>query len=292
VKYRIQADLQAELSKPVREHHVQLRLIPWADEWQRPGVYTLETEPFAHPVHHRDGFGNPLVCFALMGPHKSLSISLRAEVQTLLHNPFDYRPVPPRREMDWIHQDLRQAPRLWDFVLCPSPRMEVLLPYNAAKEAPRFLVDRSLVEQVLLAIEWVASVADRTGEGKGPVPATKSPDYYDGSTARTRLLIALVRSWGIPARFATGYLDPACVELGLDGQIAGPRRQSLRSWADVLIPGAGWRGFDPVSGFVVNDAYVRVAAGRDAEDVIFERASFKGEDAVRRTQFQIQVSPA
>lgn len=290
MRYRIQAELRAELSKPVREHHVQLRLLPWADEWQRPGGYILEAEPFAHPVHHRDGFGNPVVCFGLMEPHKSLSIRLQADVQTLLLNPFDYRPVPPRREMEWIHQDLRQAPRLWDFVLCPSPRMEDLLPYNAAQEAPRLLADRSLVEQVQLAIEWVASVADRTGEGLEP--ATESPDYYDGSTARTRLLIALVRSWAIPARFATGYLDPACVESGPDGRVAGPHRQSLHSWADVLIPGAGWRGFDPVSGFVVNDTYVRVAAGRDAEDVVIERASFKGEGAVRQTQFRIQVSPA
>jgi transglutaminase-like putative cysteine protease len=290
VRYRIQAELRAELSKPVREHHVQLRLLPWADEWQRPDGYLLEAEPFAHPVHHRDGFGNPVVCFALMEPHKSLSIRLQADVQTLLYNPFDYRPVPPRREMEWIHQDLRQAPRLWDFVLCPSPRLEALLPYNAAQEAPRLLADRSLVEQVQLAIEWVTSVADNAGEV--PEPATESPDYYDGSTARTRLLIALVRSWGVPARFATGYLDPECIELGPDGQVAGPHRQSMRSWADVLIPGAGWRGFDPVSGFVVNDAYVRVAAGRDAEDVVFERASFKGEGAVRQTQFRIQVSPA
>jgi transglutaminase-like putative cysteine protease len=51
------------------------------------------------------------------------------------------------------------------------------------------------------------------------------------------LLIALVRSWGFPARYVMGYLDP--------GYIQSPDiKPTTHAWAEVLIPGAGWRGFD------------------------------------------------
>jgi transglutaminase-like putative cysteine protease len=106
------------------------------------------------------------------------------------------------------------------------------------------------------------------------------------------LLIAVVRSWGVSARFATGYLDPDFFASGDEDDDPLLHAQSMRAWADVLIPGAGWRGFDPADGLVVNDSYVRVAAGRDADDVLLERATFKGEGADPRIRWRLSVSPA
>jgi len=294
MRYLIQTELEVELSTPVREHHLQLRLAPWADEWQTLDDCRLDVEPFAEPIGHRDGFGNPILCLALMAAHKSLSVNFHAEVQTLLHDPFDYQPVAPWRELDWIHHSLRQAPRLWDFVLHPSPwtlEFPWLVPGD---KPPKLAPDMSLMEQVQLAMEWVASVTDRESEGSGDAaqPSAKSQDHYGGSTDRTQLLIAVVRSWGVPARFATGYLDPAYFESDENAQDFRPHPQSMRAWADVLIPGAGWRGFDPLVGLVVNDTYVRVAVGRDAGDVVVERATFKGEGADQRVRLQLDVSPA
>lgn len=53
------------------------------------------------------------------------------------------------------------------------------------------------------------------------------------------LMMDAVRSLGIAARFASGYLDcPA--------SIAG--RASTHAWAEVYLPTLGWRGFDPTLG--------------------------------------------
>jgi transglutaminase-like putative cysteine protease len=63
------------------------------------------------------------------------------------------------------------------------------------------------------------------------------------------LLIALVRSWGFPARYVMGYLDP--------GYIQSPDiKPTTHAWAEVLIPGAGWRGFDATLRLVTNETYV------------------------------------
>jgi hypothetical protein len=82
------------------------------------------------------------------------------------------------------------------------------------------------------------------------------------------LLISLVRSWGVPARYVMGYQDPECV-----AEDAPP---APHAWAEVLIPGAGWRGFDPCAQLLANDRYVVVAVGRSAVDAAPLRSSFAG----------------
>ena len=83
------------------------------------------------------------------------------------------------------------------------------------------------------------------------------------------LLVALVRSWGLPARYVAGYVDPgANPEAGVE---------TTHAWAEVLVPGAGWRGFDATHGLVVNELYVPVAVGRDSRDAAPVRGTFKGD---------------
>ena len=60
-----------------------------------------------------------------------------------------------------------------------------------------------------------------------------------------------------PARYVMGYVDPGAPTLETG-------TQATHAWAEVLIPGAGWRGFDATAGLVANDTYVPVAVGRDS----------------------------
>jgi transglutaminase-like putative cysteine protease len=64
------------------------------------------------------------------------------------------------------------------------------------------------------------------------------------------LFMEVCRLSGIPARFVSGYLesDPE------------PDGQELHAWAEVFIPGAGWRSYDPTLGLAVQDRHVALAA--------------------------------
>ena len=68
------------------------------------------------------------------------------------------------------------------------------------------------------------------------------------------ILIASARHLGFPARYVSGYLYRADMP---DGQEAG------HAWAEALVDGLGWVGFDPANAICPTEAYVRVAVGLD-----------------------------
>jgi uncharacterized protein (DUF2126 family) len=75
------------------------------------------------------------------------------------------------------------------------------------------------------------------------------------------LLMAVLRSRGLAARFASGYL----VQLADEGMIPdlqkGVRRDvvDLHAWAEVFLPGAGWIGLDATSGLLCGEGHIPVA---------------------------------
>jgi len=66
------------------------------------------------------------------------------------------------------------------------------------------------------------------------------------------------RSLGLAARFVSGYLN---------APLADGRRGSTHAWAEVYLPGAGWKGFDPTSGEFAGSQHIAVAVARLPEVV-------------------------
>lgn len=60
---------------------------------------------------------------------------------------------------------------------------------------------------------------------------------------------------GLAARFVSGYLNSP-FEDGRSG--------STHAWAEVYLPGAGWKGFDPTSGEIAGSRHIAGGCGADA----------------------------
>ena len=58
-------------------------------------------------------------------------------------------------------------------------------------------------------------------------------------------LVVMLRSLGIPARLAIGYV-PSDYDAATGSWIS--RASDAHTWAEVYFPGVGWRGFDPTAG--------------------------------------------
>jgi transglutaminase-like putative cysteine protease len=287
MRYLIEHDTRLTFASAVREHHCELRVAPRDGPEQRVVRMHVETAPAARLFGYTDCFGNLVHCFSVIAPHDVLVTRARAEVETCLENPFDYEPVPPAREPAWIAEALRAQPRLWDYVLHRSPATPALDPAALDLDLPPRDPARPLLESVQAATAWIRQHFDYDPDATHVHSTLAEVLEGRGGVCQdfAHLLVALVRWWGFPARYAVGCQERFSVE----GE-AGPEGAATHAWADVLIPGAGWRGFDPTNALLVDHTYVRVAVGRDYEDAAPQRGSFKGDDGSGPPEVRLRVA--
>lgn len=81
------------------------------------------------------------------------------------------------------------------------------------------------------------------------------------------LFMSAARRLGLAARFVSGYLNT----IG-PSNIPG----STHAWAEIYIPGAGWKGFDPTVGVLVGPNHFAVAVARLPESVPPIAGAFTG----------------
>jgi transglutaminase-like putative cysteine protease len=84
------------------------------------------------------------------------------------------------------------------------------------------------------------------------------------------LMIETCRSVGLPARFVSGYhlVEPR------------PKRYELHAWAEIYLPGAGWRGFDPSGRGAIDDRYIVVATSSKPPLTAAVTGTFSGPQGV------------
>jgi transglutaminase-like putative cysteine protease len=72
------------------------------------------------------------------------------------------------------------------------------------------------------------------------------------------LFMEAVKCLGFASRFVSGYLYAPL----MSSQVG-----STHAWAEVYLPGGGWKGFDPTIGDIVGTDHIPVAVSRLAESV-------------------------
>lgn len=285
MRYLIQHETILDYPRAVREHHIELRLVPRSDEHQRVISSGIETEPVAELASYTDYFGNRVDYFCVIQPHNRLVTRLRAEVEALKENPFSFEAIQPAGEREWLHEAIRRDPRLNDYVLHRSllTPTAMKLAEATASAFPRPDRERPLLDSLLELLAWVPTVLNYCS-GSTEVHGALTDAVRQGSGVCqdfAHLFITVARSWGIPARYVMGYMDPGICATG--------EELATHAWAEALVPGAGWVGFDATHNLLVNDHYVAVAVGRDSYDAAPQRGSFKGDSAGEQPTVKVSV---
>lgn len=96
------------------------------------------------------------------------------------------------------------------------------------------------------------------------------------------LFVETCRQLGIASRFVSGYLHAPATEVG---------GAATHAWAEVYIPGAGWKGFDPTVGEVTGTKHIAVAVARHPESVPPVSGTYTG-TASATMSVDVQVTQA
>ena len=94
------------------------------------------------------------------------------------------------------------------------------------------------------------------------------------------LFIGMARKNGIPSRYVSGYLHQGHGHFG---------DTHMHAWAEALLPGIGWMGFDPTNNLLTATDHVKVAHGRDYADCAPLKGVILGQGQ-NTTSHRVQVS--
>ena len=251
-----------------REVQPQLHLLylrPRASALLQVLRWELGCTPDARVHWMRDDLDNSPATLQFSGNASLIEIRSECAVRTSDSGPFDFL--------------LRDYARTFPFAYEPLHLFN-LGPYLAAGEAAaqphlkRWLAERMTEPQShtvawLLALNrtiWQQFTYRRRLEPGIQKPLTTL--QLGGGSCRDYavFLVECARAFGLAARFVSGYLLDAASDVTAGGD--------MHAWAEVFLPGAGWRGMDPTHGIFCDNAYVPVAHAAVAESVNPVQGSF------------------
>ncbi len=242
----------------------------------------LAITPAAVLKWHRDAFDNSVAIATFTDPADKLSIASEVTIEHYEDAPLDF--VVEDRAVNY------------PFVYGPEERVD-LLPC----QQPVYPADQDALR------EWVASF----GFGPGPIETyallaqmngaiagqfTYAPREEPGVQTPTRtlvdrrgscrdyavLFIEACRYLGLASRFVSGYLHAPSTDAV---------NAATHAWAEVYLPGPGWKGFDPTSGEVTGANHIAVAVARRPESIAPVAGTFTGPagpPAVMRVEVRVQ----
>lgn len=257
MQYQITHRTHYHYSQPVQLGSQQLRLTPRSDGSQQLLQFSLQVTP--QPQQRSDCLdaeGNHVIQLRFDSqPVEQLTIESASQVQTTRSNPFDYMAEPWAIQLPFdypsaLRRSLQPYFRNADSSsLAPSPSVtdwaQTIL-HQQQNNASYFITE--LNQTINRRSEY------RMRATGAPQPAGVTLNQNIGSCRDFAVLfVEACRAVGLAARFVSGYQT---------GELDLGHRQ-LHAWAEVYLPGGGWRGFDPTLGLAVADNHVAIAAAAE-----------------------------
>ncbi len=252
-----------------------LRIRPRSDWSQRLLAFDMEISPEPDGCTRLiDLDGNSTMRPWFSGMHDHLTIITHSTVETLVESPFDYLLDPAADSLPVDYG--AQAVQLASYLSHNTDSAVAELAAQIVAEADSKPVDfASLLNQ---RIQQMCPTEVRL-EGDPLTPAQTLARGHGACRDVSVLFMEVCRTAGLAARFTSGYA-------------AGSPDQAryLHAWAEVYLPGAGWRGYDPSLGLVVADRHVALASGPDANAARPFDGRFRGNGVESTMSVQLQIS--
>jgi transglutaminase-like putative cysteine protease len=263
-KYNIRHETRYRYSADVVHAHHLLHLVPRPAPYQQCLEHEIAIEPAAHrSVSELDAFGNPLLRLELAQPHRELAVVSQMQIEVHSRPTLDVETSEPWEKVRdsfayhgaWPSRQQLDAARFRH----ESPHVRIKQAFTDYA-AECFEPGRPILACALaLTTRLHADITYAPGETGIGTPATEVIETRRGVCQDfAHLMIACLRSRGLPARYVSGYLRT-------NGKLVGDG--ASHAWVSVWSPRYGWIEFDPTNGCFAATDHVAVAWGRDFGDV-------------------------
>lgn len=266
-RYKILHRTYYNFSAAVRLEPHTLRLRPKEGHELRIESATLEITPTATLRWHRDAEDNSVAIAVFDSPASQLLIESETIIQQYNQAPLDFLVADYAVDYPFAYQPADCAV-LSPYMNVAEPAAEVQLKKWIASvwESGERVQSYALLQRLGAHIRQSLSYQLREEPGVQSVAETLSR-----GTGSCRdfayLFMEAARGLNFGARFVSGYLHapPSATNFG-----------ATHAWAEVFLPGAGWKGFDPTIGEVAGTNHIPVAVARVPEAVPPVAGSFIG----------------
>ena len=263
--YTIEHHMRFEYVEPARDSVMTLYVCPIRDRTQLLREFSVHTDPDGPLYEFIDSFGNTGHFLDRPRSHERLLITAHSvvEVGPLVSTPERLNPGAS----DGLQRAVKTL-ELWPMVhpshfagwtpaLAKFKAMHDLAPGDDPLVSTRALCTElhRLLEYVPGATRYDSPIDRILETGRGVCQ-----DY-------AHVMAAILRGWGIPCRYVSGYLGPPAGEAA---------NCESHAWVECWFPDIGWVGFDPTNDTEGDERHIRVAVGRDYADVPPTRGTFRG----------------
>ena len=266
-RYKILHRTYYNFSGPVRLEPHALRLRPREGHELRIESSSLKITPAATLRWHRDAEDNSVAIATFDSTASQLLIESNVIIQQYNESPLDFLVADYATNYPFAY-------RPDDWVLL-SPYMNVaedpahglLAEWVANVWRPGERIQTyALLQRLCTRIHQTLAYQLREEPGVQAPAETLSRGSGSCRDSAT-LFMEAARLLGLAARFVSGYLcvPPSTANFG-----------ATHAWAEVFLPGAGWKGFDPTLGDIAGSSHIAVAVARLPESVPPVAGSFVG----------------
>lgn len=244
----------------------QIILFPKSEGNQSILEQHLTLSPTADVDYFYDYFDNKVGMFTIIEPHEELTILSELRVKTT-GIPIPQITWSPQKQ--WAH--LREIAERHPYIDFVQPEK-----FESQAEVTALLEEFVSPEKgIMEAVRDVSSYIHRHFHYQQGVTTveTQIDEVWKAKTGVcqdfTHMMIAMLRSVGIPSRYVSGYICP-CNGQEMRGEGA------THAWTEVYIPSYGWMGNDPTNNCWVDDRHVKIAFGRDFKDCTPVKGTYEG----------------
>jgi len=247
----------------------RLRLRPREGHELRVESASVRTEPASNLRWSRDVEDNSVAVATFELSANQLMIESHVIVQQFNHAPFDFLLADQAADYPFAYAPEDAAvlsPYLTAAVRSADEQAALAGWVNALWRTEEPIQTFALLQRLNAHIHQ--SLSYRVREEPGVQTPAETLSLGTGSCRDWAFLfMEAARRLGLAARFVSGYLNtpPSSANYG-----------ATHAWAEVFLPGAGWKGFDPTTGLVVGSDHIAVAVARLPESVPPVEGSFIG----------------